>query len=131
MEQRPVGGLGAGGVIRSTTNGIHWVESTLPDGVSSFDDVTWTGAHFVAVSRSSGDLIFTSPDGISWSAETTGTGVWPVSVVGDRRNLFVTGRGLKIIRRRESLQGQYSIRRSGQRVSPVGAPTKAVTRRNR
>ena len=71
-----------GGIILSTTDGVHWVECELPaDHASDFDDVTWTGTHFVAVSRSSGDVIFTSPDGITWSAETTGTGVWPVSVV--------------------------------------------------
>ena len=90
-----VGGRwGVGGFIRSTEDGVQWLESALPeDDVSSFDDVTWTGTHFVAVSRSSGDVIFTSTDGISWSSETTGTGVWPVSVVGDDRSLFRHGPG--------------------------------------
>ena len=111
----------AGGVIRSTEDGIHWLESALPeDDVSSFDDVTWTGTHFVTVSRSSGDVIFTSTDGISWSSETTGTGVWPVSVVGDDRSLFVTGRGLQIIRRTKPLADPPSPRRTDRRVAPVG-----------
>jgi hypothetical protein len=111
----------AGGHIRSTRDGIHWVESALPeDDVSSFSDVTWTGTHFVAVSRSSGDVIFTSTDGVSWSSETTGTGVWPVSVVGDERSLYVTGRGLQIIRRTRPLADPPSPRRPVRRVAPVG-----------
>ncbi len=110
----------AGGVIRSTEDGTHWVESALPeDDVSSFDDVTWTGTHFVAVSRSSGDVVFSSPEGLTWSSETTGTGVWPVSVVGDDRSLYVTGRGLSIIRRTEPLQGPAPPRRPDRRVSPA------------
>ena len=111
---------GAGGVIRSTKDGTHWVESALPeDDVSSFDDVTWIGTHFVAVSRSSGDLIFTSVDGLIWSSETTSTGVRPVSVVGDDRSLYVTGRGLSIIRRTEPLQDPAPYRRPDRRVSPL------------
>ncbi len=111
----------AGGVIRSTVDGLSWIESTLPeDDVSSFDDVTWTGTHFVAVSRSSGDVIFTSTDGLNWSSEITGTGVWPVSVVGDDRSLYVTGRGLQIIRRTEPLVDPPSPRRPERRVVPVG-----------
>ena len=116
-----VGGRGGvGGFILSTTDGIDWVECDLPiENVSDYDDVTWTGTHFVAVSRKSGDVIFTSIDGITWSSETTGTGVWPVSVVGDERNLFVTGRGLQIIRRTTPLADPEAPRRSGRRVVPV------------
>jgi len=123
-----VGGRwGVGGLIRSTADGFNWVESALPeDDVSSFDDVTWTGTHFVAVSRSSGDVVFTSPDGLSWSSETTGTGVWPVSVVGDDRSLFVTGRGLQIIRRTEPLAENEAPRRPGGRVSPVGGKVRVA-----
>jgi hypothetical protein len=117
-----VGGRwGVGGFILSTTDGIHWVECELPiESVSYFDDVTWTGTHFIAVSRSSGDVIFTSTDGISWSSETTGTGVWPVSVVGDERSLFTTGRGLQIIRRTTPLADPEPPRRSGRRVLSGG-----------
>lgn len=116
-----VGGRsGVGGFILSTTDGIDWVECELSsESVSDFDDVTWTGTHFVAVSRSSGDLIFTSPDGLDWSSETTGTGVWPVSVVGDERSLYSTGRGLQIIRRTSPLADPEPPRRSGRRVVPV------------
>ena len=111
----------AGGVILSTDDGIHWVESALPeDDLSYFNDVTWTGTHFVAVSRKSGDVFFTSTDGISWSSETTGTGVWPVSVVGDERNLYITGRGLQIIRRTKPLVDPPSPRRPERRVVSVG-----------
>jgi hypothetical protein len=117
-----------GGVIRSTEDGVHWVECTLPEGVSDFDDVTWTGTHFAAVSRSSGDRVFTSADGWTWSVESTGTGVGPVSVVGDARNLFVTGRGLKIIRRTQSLDGP-GLRRSGRRLSPGGETARVVAER--
>jgi hypothetical protein len=115
-----------GGLIRSTVDGVVWLDSLLPEiPNSSFDDVTWTGTHFVAVSRSSGDLIFTSVDGLIWSSETTGTGVWPVSVVGDDRSLYVTGRGLSIIRRTEPLQGPASPRRPGRRVSPIADSARA------
>ena len=110
-----------GGLILSTEDGIKWVESALPeDDVSSFDDVTWTGTHFVAVSRKSGDVIFTSTDGLSWISETTCTGVWPVSVVGDERSLFVTGRGLQIIRRTTPLADPEPPRRSGRQVLSGG-----------
>ena len=110
-----------GGIIRSTEDGIHWVESDLPeDDASSFVDVTWTGTHFVAVSRSIGDPIFMSTDGISWLSEITGTGVSPLSVVGDDRSLFVVGSGLQIIRRTKRLAGPETPRRSGRRVVPVG-----------
>ena len=117
-----VGGRsGVGGFILSTTDGIDWVECELSsESVSDFDDVTWTGTHFVAVSRSSGDLIFTSPDGLDWSSETTGTGVWPVSVVGDERSLYSTGRGLQIIRRTSPLADPEPPRRSDRRVLPTG-----------
>lgn len=109
-----------GGLIRSTVDGVVWLDSLLPETPnSSFDDVTWTGTHFVAVSRSSGDLIFTSVDGLIWSSETTGTGVSPISVVGDDRSLYATGRGLSIIRRTEPLQGLAPPRRPDRRMSPV------------
>jgi hypothetical protein len=123
-----VGGRwGVGGCIRSTVNGIDWVEAALPEeDVSSFDDITWTGTHFVAVSRSSGDLIFTSTDGLDWSVESTGTGVWPVSVVGDERSLYATGRGLQIIRRTKPLADPEPPRRPSRRVSPVGGEARVV-----
>ena len=96
-------------------DGVHWVESALPeDDVSSFDDVTWTGTHFVAVSRSSGDVIFTSTDGISWSSETTGTGVWPVSVVGDDREISSSPAAVS----RSSAARSRWTGRSGDRVAP-------------
>jgi hypothetical protein len=110
----------SGGVVLTTANGIDWLESSLPEPMPSwFEDVAWTGTHFVAVSRSSGDVIFASPDGLAWSAETTGTGVWPVSVVGDERSLVVTGRGLKIIRRTEPLADPIPPRRPSRRAVPV------------
>ncbi len=111
----------SGGVVFSTTDGVEWLESVLPEPApSGFDDVTWTGTHFVAVSRSSGDVVFTSTDGLLWSAETTGTGVWPVSVVGDERSLTVTGRGLQIIRRTKPLADPDPPRRPARRVAPAG-----------
>ncbi len=110
-----------GGLVLSTEDGVSWVESALPEAATrEFDDVTWTGTHFVAVSRASGDVVFTSTDGLEWTSETTATGVWPVSAVGDDRSLFVTGRGLKIIRRTEPLQGIEAPRRPDRRVVPVG-----------
>jgi len=111
----------AGGVIRSTTDGVHWVESALSeDEVSSFNDVTWTGTHFVAVPGSNADSILLSADGISWLSEFTGTGVYPLSVAGDERGLFIAGRDSQIIRRTKPLGNPVPPRRSGRRVEPVG-----------
>lgn len=108
-----------GGLILTTEDGVSWVESTQPEAATrEFDDVTWTGTHFVAVSRASGDVIFTSTDGLEWTSETTATGVWPVSAVGDDRSLYVTGGGLKIIRRTEPLRGIEAPRRPDRRVVP-------------
>ncbi len=115
-----------GGLILSTEDGINWVESELPVAApQDFDDVTWTGTHFVAVSRGSGDVVFTSADGLTWTSETTATGVWPVSAVGDERSLYLTGRGLKIIRRTQPLQGIAEPRRPTARVVP-GVAAKRV-----
>lgn len=110
----------SGGVIYWTADGEHWFEAPLdePAGLE-FRDVAWTGTHFVAVSRSSGQSVFTSTDGFSWSAESTGTGVWPVSVVGNDRSLFATGRGLQIIRRSKPLADPAPPRRPDRRIAPV------------
>jgi hypothetical protein len=110
----------SGGVIYWTADGVQWFQSTLddPSGLE-FRDVAWTGTHFVAVSRSGGQSVFTSTDGFSWSTESTGTGVWPVSVVGDDRSLFATGRGLQIIRRTEPLADPTRPRRPNRRVAPL------------
>ena len=117
-----------GGLVLSTVDGVSWEEAALPDTATrEFDDVTWTGTHFVAVSRSSGDVVFTSTDGLTWSSETTATGVWPVSAVGDERSLYLTGRGLKIIRRTEPLQGVAAPRRSDGRVVAVAEVLKQVS----
>jgi len=116
-----------GGLIYSTSDGVQWTETVFPEiPRSTFRDVTWTGTHFVAVARTGGQSVFTSTDGISWSSETTGTGVWPVSVVGDERSLLVTGRGLQIIRRTTPLADPEPPRRSGRRVLPVGDKVRVV-----
>ena len=116
----------AGGVIFTTDDGTGWTESVLPgESPSWFEDVTWTGTHLVAVSRSSGDAVFLSTDGITWSSESTGTGVWPVSVVGDERSLYVTGRGFQIVRRTSPLADPEPPRRSGRRVAPGGEKLRA------
>jgi hypothetical protein len=108
-------------VVLTTEDGISWTEAALPEiPTSGFDDVVWTGTHFVAVSRSTGDFVFSSEDGLSWTVETTGTGVWPVSVVGGDRSLFATGRGLTIIRRTQPLGGVEAPRRPTGRVVPDG-----------
>ena len=118
-----------GGLVLSTVDGVTWEEAALPETATrGFDDVTWTGTHFVAVSRSSGDVVFTSADGLTWESETTDTGVWPVSAVGDERNLYLTGRGLKIIRRTQPLQGIAEPRRPSARVVPGVAANRVEQR---
>lgn len=117
-----------GGAVYSTTDGLQWVESSLPEAPQSeLRDVTWTGTHFVAVARAADPSMFVSEDGFSWSVESTETGLWPVSVGGDARRLYATGRGLQIIRRTEPLAGREPPRRPGRRVAPVGDAKRAVT----
>lgn len=116
-----------GGAIYSTIDGVQWVESLVPEAPDSgFRDVTWTGTHFVAVARTADPSIFVSEDGFEWSVESTGTGVWPVSVVGGATSLCATGRGLQIIRRTEPLAGREPPRRPGRRVAPVGATNRVI-----
>ena len=88
-----------GGLILSSRDGVNW-EECLPPGRhgSRIADVAWVGDRFVAVGFLLGDTILTSNDGLDWSAESTGTGLVPISVGGDERTLYVTGRGGKIIR---------------------------------
>jgi len=105
-----------GRLILSSTDGVSWEECLPPASHgSAFSDVAWVGESFFAVGRPLGDTIFTSTDGLDWSAVATSTGLVPVSVGGDERALYVTGLGGRIIRR---IQSPPAPRRPSGRRSP-------------
>jgi len=61
------------GIVKSSTNGVAWaVESTLPSGVGA-KQIIWDGTQFLVVNGNLADSLETSPDGITWTAQTTGT----------------------------------------------------------
>jgi len=53
-----------------SNNGISWTEVTLPSS-TTFTDITYGGGLFVVVGYSG--TVVTSPDGTSWTLETSGT----------------------------------------------------------
>src|SRR5262249_21754620 len=50
----------------------HWTSQTSGAGGKLLSGVTWTGSQFVAVGE--GGTIVTSPDGITWTLQASGTG---------------------------------------------------------
>lgn len=105
-----------GRIILSSADGVAWEECLLPDVHGpTFSDVAWTGARFLAVGRPLGDTVFSSRDGVEWSADSTGTGLPLASVGGSERLLYATGLGGKIIGR---IQYPPMPRRPGRRVLP-------------
>lgn len=61
--------VGAGGVIRRSTDGTSWSAQTSGVG-TALNAVIWSGSQFVAVGN--GGVILTSPDGETWTAQTSG-----------------------------------------------------------
>jgi hypothetical protein len=81
-----VGGQGTGNganpgslssLILSTADEITWTERPTSMSTWAFYGVAWSGKTFVAIGQSStafsGDVIWTSPDGITWSSTTINT----------------------------------------------------------
>jgi len=60
--------------VATSADGVNWdYVNPLPDppfDAGALEAVTWTGNHFVAVGASTSEL--TSPDGLVWTAHTTG-----------------------------------------------------------
>ncbi len=105
-----------GRLILSSADGVTWEECLLPDvHGSTFYDVAWTGARFLAVGRPLGDTIFASRDGVEWNADSTGTGLHLVSIGGSEQLLYATGLGGKII---GLIQDPPTPRRPERRVMP-------------
>jgi hypothetical protein len=97
--------IGYDGILATSPDGIVWTRQTLPAGNPltglSFDSVAWLGTQFVAVGSAGGaaicfpgqvcsaaisalyPVIFTSPDGLSWTAQFQ-SGL--ASVTGDSLN---------------------------------------------
>ena len=108
---------GHNAVALTSQDGNAWQNCTPPGAVGgTFDDVTWTGTQFVAVGNTLGDLVFTSPDGLIWSSESTGTALRTASVGGDKSQIFAFGSGGKFVRR---IFGLPSPRRPTGRVWPA------------
>ncbi|MFO1448469.1 MAG: hypothetical protein U1F61_09960 [Opitutaceae bacterium] len=62
----------AGGDLATSTDGVTWVDRTLPAGGSiSLRGVVYGGGQFVAVGT--GGMILTSPTGATWTQRTSGT----------------------------------------------------------
>jgi hypothetical protein len=85
-------------LIRKENN--TWEDRT-PPGINGgrFNDIVWTGSEFVAIGWSFEDLVFTSPDGLNWSSESTDTWIGIEAVGGDGAQIFAFGYGGDAIRR--------------------------------
>ena len=86
-----------GGNISSSSNGSSWTVRTITDLREPwFTSVTWDGSLFIAVAQndvngSGSRLIWTSPDGISWTPRNAGTvnALW--AVVGNGSSMVAVG----------------------------------------
>ncbi len=108
--------VGYDGRILTSQDGTTWEDNSPPDAAEGwFGDVTWTGTQFAAVGNSLGDVVFTSPDGDTWSSESTGTALRNGSVGGDERQIFAFGSGGRFVRRTVA---PLLPRRPTKRVSP-------------
>lgn len=65
--------VGASGKISTSTNGTTWSAQT-PVGTVGFQSVTYFNSLFVAGANSGGTGVYTSPDGVTWTARTSGSG---------------------------------------------------------
>ena len=85
---------GTRGLVATTEDGIDWAVQDLPG--TWFEDVAWTGRHFVAPSHGYfsdvGELL-TSRDGIDWRREPMGFGMKGTHIEGNGVELIVAGRG--------------------------------------
>lgn len=75
--------VGARGAIYTSTNGTVWTKRTSPGGTLNLNCVIWAGNQFVAVggrdymdnyydgNLPTGSIILTSPDGVTWTRQTT------------------------------------------------------------
>jgi hypothetical protein len=66
--------VGEAGEIAASSDGITWTEQILPN-YPYFYGVVWSGGQFIAVGQDiqkSSSAIFTSPDGLTWTQQSTG-----------------------------------------------------------
>jgi len=64
--------VGASGTILSSSDGIVWTTETTSFTDVTLEDIAWSGQIYVAVgSRSNGTVILTSPDGQTWTENTS------------------------------------------------------------
>jgi hypothetical protein len=83
-------GYGNYGNLYNSTNGINWTSHTNAT-VSNFNGVTYGNGLFVAVgdgmipmtNLTTNRQIYTSPDGITWTARTSGPPASPVNTIWD------------------------------------------------
>ena len=85
------------GTILSSPDGQTWMQRASSGG---YYGVTWSGAQFVAAGYASSpccaDSIATSPDGITWTPQSTGTAASPLAVTSSG-GLFVAVGGSGVL----------------------------------
>ncbi|HHH36327.1 MAG TPA: hypothetical protein ENK48_05795 [Gammaproteobacteria bacterium] len=94
---------GSGGTVLASTNGLNWTKGKVSNdsqlNTNTLYDVTWDGSQFIAVGTVDGNsgaaVIFTSPDGKTWTAQTSNTDKQLQGVAWDDvgKRLAVVGKG--------------------------------------
>ncbi len=85
----------ASGVIRTSADGgLTWIARTANAGTNTLNDVSFVNSQFIAVGNS-GTLV-TSPDGLTWTARTSGTTSTLYSVTFGAGKYVVGGNGVGV-----------------------------------
>lgn len=93
--------VAANSMILTSLDGVTWTiirdAQIIPGGSSSLLGVTWNGSQFIAVGginytpTVSGGIILTSPDGITWTYQTSGTRAYLTSVTWSSGQFVAVG----------------------------------------
>jgi len=83
--------VGESGIIRTSADGANWTTSSA--GTNSLFGITWTGTQFVAVGYPA-SIIYTSPDGVTWTAQTTPAGGYLYGVTSSSTQIVAVGNSL-------------------------------------
>lgn len=83
--------VGEGGIVRTSIDGVNWATSNA--GTNSLSSITWTGTEFVAVGYPA-SIIYTSPDGLTWTAQTTPVGGYLYGVTSSSTQIVAVGNSI-------------------------------------
>jgi hypothetical protein len=81
-------GKGSPNKVAYSDDGIDWIVSTSPAN-QPFYDVTWCVELAMYVAVGIGTKVLTSPDGVTWTANTAVFGTWRGVAYSDTLNIFV------------------------------------------